>query len=161
MGPIDRIDPGRRSVRSNRSLSTSGSLPFNLELYRVVVAICLLLWAASLLVDSRVRIVSTAFDPPLLLIMACVLASEITNPYRVSAYGSYVIKSMTFFLSFVLVYYLTATTLRTRESVEFLLKLLASSGALIGIFAVIEQRTHYNVFDHVHTVLPFLSTRAR
>ena len=134
-----------------------GSLPFNLELYRVVVAICLLLWAASLLVDSRVRIVSTAFDPPLLLIMACVLASEITNPCRVSAYGSYVIKSMTFFLSFVLVYYLTATTLRSRESVEFLLKLLASSGAVIGIFAVIEQRTHYNVFDHLHTVLPFLS----
>ena len=133
-----------------------GHLPFHLELYRVVVAICLLLWAASLLVDSRVRIVSTAFDPPLLLIMACVLGSEVTNPYRVETYGSYVIKSMTFFLSFVLVYYLAATTLRTRESVDFLLKLLASSGALIGIFAVIEQRTHYDVFDHLHTVLPFL-----
>ena len=45
-----------------------GSLPFNLELYRVVVALCVLVWAASLLVDSRVRLVSTAFDRPLALI---------------------------------------------------------------------------------------------
>ena len=60
-----------------------GSLPFDLELYRVVVAICLLLWIASLLVDSRVRLASTPFDPPLLLILACVLGSEVTNPSRV------------------------------------------------------------------------------
>ena len=64
-----------------------GSLPFNLELYRVVVALCILVWAASLLVDSRVRLRSTAFDRPLALIAACVLASEITNPGRVNAYG--------------------------------------------------------------------------
>jgi hypothetical protein len=89
--------------------------------------------------------------------MVCVLASELTNPSRVGAYGTYVIKSMTFFLSFVLVYYLTATTLRTRASVDFLLRLLASGGALIGVFAVVEQRTHYNVFDHLHTLLPVLS----
>lgn len=137
--------------------SLPGTLPFSLELYRVVVAMCLLLWAASLLVDSRVGIARTAFDPPLLLIMVCVLASELTNPSRVGAYGTYVIKSMTFFLSFVLVYYLTATTLRTRASVDFLLRLLVVGGALIGVFAVIEQRTHYNVFDHLHTVLPVLS----
>ena len=70
-----------------------GGLPFNLELYRVVVAICILVWTASLLVDPRVRLVSTAFDRPLALIAACVLASEITNPGRVSAYSSHVIKA--------------------------------------------------------------------
>ena len=40
---------------------------------------------------------------------------------------------------------------------EFLLKLLTLSGAVIGIFGVLEQRTHYNVFDHLHTILPFLT----
>jgi hypothetical protein len=94
-----------------------GSLPFGLELYRVVVAACVLAWAASLLVDSRVRLRSTAFDRPLVLIGACVLASEITNPGRVNAYGSHVIKSLTFFLSFILVYYLTATTIHRRGNV--------------------------------------------
>jgi polysaccharide biosynthesis protein PslJ len=134
-----------------------GSLPFNLELYRVVVALCILVWTASLLVDSRVRLRSTAFDRPLALILVCVLGSEITNPGRVNAYGSYVIKSLTFFLSFILVYYLTATTLQRRGSIEMLLKLVTVSGAVIGVFAVVELRTHYNVFDHLHAVLPFLS----
>lgn len=134
-----------------------GSLPFNLELYRVVVALCTLVWAASLLVDSRVRLRSTAFDRPLALIVACVLASEITNPARVNAYGAHLIKSLTFFLSFLLVYYLTATTIRSRASVEALLKVVTVSGAVIGVFAVYELRTHYNVFDHLHAVLPFLS----
>ena len=134
-----------------------GSLPFNLELYRVVVAICLLLWIASLLVDSRVRLTSTPFDPPLLLILACVLGSEVTNPTRVGNWGSQVVKSLTFFLSFVLVYYLTATALRRRAEVESLLKLLTLSTAVVGIFAVVEHRTHYNVFDHLHTILPFLT----
>jgi O-Antigen ligase len=133
------------------------SLPFDLELYRVVVALCILVWAASLLVDSRVRLRSTAFDRPLALIAACVLASEITNPVRVNAYGAHVIKSLTFLLSFILVYYLTATTIRSRARVEVLLKLVTVSGAAIGACAVYELRTHYNVFDHLHAVLPFLS----
>lgn len=133
-----------------------GNLPFNLELYRVVVALCLLAWIASLLVDSRVRLTSTPFDPPLLLILACVLGSELTNPSRVGRLSSDVVKSLTFFASFVLVYYLTATTIRRRIDAEGLLKLLTLSGAAIGVFAAVEQRTHYNVFDHLHSILPFL-----
>ena len=50
-----------------------------------------------------------------------------------SAYGSHVIKSLTFFLSFILVYYLTATTIQRRGNVEMLLKLVTVSGAAIGV----------------------------
>ena len=134
-----------------------GSLPFDLELYRVVVAICLLLWIASLLVDSRVRLASTPFDPPLVLILASVLGSEVTNPGRVGTWASHVVKSLTFFASFVLVYYLTATAIRRRDDADRLLKLLTLSGAAIGLFAILEQRTHYNVFDHLHGIFPFLT----
>jgi hypothetical protein len=133
-----------------------GSLPFSLELYRVVVALCVLVWAGSLLVDSRVRLVRTAFDGPLALIVGCVLASDITNPGRVSAYSSYVVKALMFFVSFILVYYLTATTLRRRGDVVFVFKLVTVSAAAMGPLAVYEQRTHYNVFDHLHALLPFL-----
>ena len=133
-----------------------GNLPFDLELYRVVVAICLLVWIGSLLVDSRVKLASTPFDAPLLLILACVLGSEVTNPTRVGNWGSQVVKSLTFFVSFVLVYYLTSTTIRRRVDADFLLKLLTLSGAVVGVFAVLEQRTRYNVFDHLHSILPFL-----
>ena len=131
-------------------------LPFDLELYRIVVATLLLLWFIALLIDSRVRLESTAFDRPVFLIMACTLASEVTNPGRVTQYGSHVIKSLMFFVSFVLLYYLIVATIRRREDLLLLLKILTVGGASIGALAVYEVRTHYNLFDHVQTVLPFL-----
>jgi hypothetical protein len=137
------------------------SLPFDLELYRVVVAAILLLWLSSLLIDSGVQLRRTPFDRPLVLIVACILASDVTNPSRVTQYGSYVVKSLLFFLSFLLFYYLTATVLRHRESCVLFLKLLTIGGALIGLLAVYEQRFYYNVFDHLHTVLPFLTFQGR
>ncbi len=137
--------------------SLPGGLPFNLELYRVVVALVVAVWIACLLIDPRVKLRSTPFDWPLLLLAVCILASEIANQSRVNPYSSYVAKTLTFYLSFWLVYYLTATTIRSRASVEFLLKLLAFGGSTIGLFAIVEQRTRFNVFDHLHSVLPFLT----
>jgi hypothetical protein len=136
--------------------SLPGSLPFNLELYRVVVALVVVVWLVSLLVDPRVRLRRTAFDWPLLLLAACVLASEVANPGRVNTYGPNVAKTLTFYLSFLLVYYLTATTLLERAPVTFLLRMLALGGVLIGAFAVVEQRSGFNLFDHVQSVLPFV-----
>jgi len=131
-------------------------LPFDLELYRIVVAILLLLWFTALLIDSRVRLERTAFDHPVFLIMACTLASEVTNPGRVTQYGSHVMKSLMFFVSFVLVYYLVATTIRRRDDLLVLLRILTVGGASIGALAVYEVRTHYNLFNHVQTILPFI-----
>src|SRR5205807_9166712 len=95
------------------------SLPFNLDLYRIVVALCVLAWVTSLLIDPEVLTVRTAFDRPLTLILICVAGSELTNPGRVEAYSSYVVKGLMFFGSYMLVYYLAATTLKHRSSVEF------------------------------------------
>ncbi len=134
-----------------------GTLPFNLELYRVVVAFVVAIWLTSLLVDARVRWHSTPFDKPILLLLACVLMSEVANPNRVDLYGSFVAKTLTFFLSFVLVYYIVATQVRRRESIEFLLRFLTLGGAVIGFLAIVERRTHFNAFNHLHTILPFLT----
>ncbi len=133
-----------------------GSLPFNLELYRVVVALVVAVWLASLLVDPRVRWRSTPFDRPVLLLLACILLSDVTNPGRVELYGSFVAKTLTFFLSFVLVYYVIATQLRRRESIDLLLRFLTVGGAVIGALGLVERRTHFNVFNHLHGALPFL-----
>ena len=134
-----------------------GSLPFNLELYRVVVAIVVLIWLASLLIDTRVRLRATPFDRPMLLIVACILASEVANPGRVQEWGSYAVKSLTFFLSFVLVYYVIATAIRRREQITLLLRMLAGGGTAIAVATLVEYRTKYDVFDHLHSVLPFLT----
>src|SRR6185312_1511726 len=45
-----------------------GSLPFNLELYRVVIALCIAAWFVSILADPTVRLTRTTFDGPLALI---------------------------------------------------------------------------------------------
>jgi polysaccharide biosynthesis protein PslJ len=134
-----------------------GSLPFNLELYRVVVALVVAIWLASLLVDTRVRWHSTPFDRPLILLIACVFMSEIANPDRVDLYGSHVAKTMTFFMSFVLVYFVIATQIRRRASIDFLLEFLTVGGAVIGALAIVERRTHFNAFNHLHAILPFLT----
>ncbi len=65
-------------------------------------------------------------------------------------------KSLTFFVSFVLVYYLIATTIRRRDDLLLILRILTVGGASIGALAVYELRTHYNLFNHIQTVLPFL-----
>ena len=133
-----------------------GNLPFDLELYRVIVALVILAWLTALLIDQRVRLRATAFDRPILLIMACIIASDLANPGRVNAYSSNVAKTLTFYLSFILVYYLTATAVRSRGSVLVLLRLMAGGGAVIGALGLIEREKAYNAFDHLHTLLPFL-----
>jgi O-antigen ligase len=133
------------------------NLPFNLDLYRLLVAVVALLWISSLLVDRRITLRSTAFDRPLLLVVGCVFASELVNQGRVDLYGSNVVKSLTFFLGFVFVYYIVTSTIRHRAAIDGLLKLLVVGGGFIGAAAVIERQSRYNVFYHLHWVLPFLN----
>ncbi len=133
------------------------SLPFDLELYRVLVAAVLLGWLTSLLIDPRVSLHRTAFDKPLLVIVGAVFASELANPGRVTSLSSYVAKSFAFFLSFVLLYFFTVSVIRTRRSVEVLVKVLVGGATAVAAFAVVERRTGYNVFYHLDSVLPFLS----
>ena len=137
--------------------SLPANLPFNLELYRIVVALVVAIWLASLLVDPRVRWRATPFDRPLLLLLACVLMSEVANPGRVELYGSFVAKTLTFFLSFVFVYYVISTQVRRREAIVFLLKFVTVGGAIIGALGIVELRSNFNAFNHLHAILPFLT----
>lgn len=133
-----------------------GDLPFDIELYRLLVAGILACWASSLLIDRRVRLRRTPFDKPLALIVFAVFASELANPSRVRSLDSYVAKSLTFLLSFVLLYLFVATIVRHRRDIELILKVLVGCGAVVAIFALVERRSGYNVFYHLQGVLPFL-----
>lgn len=130
------------------------SLPFELEPYRVAVAAVVVLWFTSLLIDPRVRLRRSVFDAPLALAVAAIFASELANPGRVQSLGGEVAKSLTFFLSFVFVFYLTVSVIRSRERIDFLVRLLVTSGAIVATFALVERRTGYNAFDHLKSVFP-------
>ena len=132
------------------------NLPFGLELYRVAVALVLAGWAAALLVDPRVRLRRSPFQVPLLIIVCATFGSIAVNLGRVAPLGPVVLKAVTFFLSFVLVHYLFVSVVRTRRSVENVTKLLVTGTAAVAVFSIVEQRTGFNVFDHVGKVMPFL-----
>ena len=131
-------------------------LPFGIELYRLAVALVLAAWAGSILVDRRVRLRRSPFNVPLLIIVGATLGSEAMNVDRVVPLGAAVLKAITFFLSFVFVHYFLISVVRGRRTVETVTKLLVTGTAGVAVFAIVEQRTTFNIFDHVGKVLPFL-----
>jgi hypothetical protein len=139
-----------------RRYTLPGALPFNLELYRIVVALVVAGWVIALLADRRVRLAHSVLDKPIGLFVLAVLFSDVLNPGRVNAVGSNVPKALSFFLSYVLVYYLVVSVVGDWRTIDFLLKVLVGGGAVIAVFALIERRTNYNVFNHLHPAAPFL-----
>jgi O-antigen ligase len=140
-----------------RRYALPGGLPFQLEPYRVFVALLVVGWAGSLLVDRRLRIRRTGFEGPLVVICASVLASVVANPGRVGDVGSIVDKRLMFFLSFLLVLYLTVSVVRRLDNIDYLMKVLVFGGGVVGFFAIIEARIGFNVFNQLHHVVPFLT----
>jgi O-antigen ligase len=133
-----------------------GSLPFELEPYRLLVAFIVAGWTASLLVDPSVRLRRTGLELPVVLIVAAVLGSIVANGGRVAAREPEVVKGVTFFLSFVLLLFLIASVVRTRAQIDRLLRVLVVGGAVVASLAIVESRTQYNAFDHLAGVVPLL-----
>ena len=151
----------RESCCSSRSGATRwrSHLPFGLELYRIAVALVLLVWVASLLVDPRVRLRRTPLDAPVALIVAASLGSVAVNFGRVAPLASAVLKGVTLFLSFIIFFYFIASVVTSVASVVVVTKFIVSGVAVVAFFAIVEQRTGFNVFDHVRTCLPVPAIR--
>jgi hypothetical protein len=133
------------------------ALPFNLEVYRIVVALVAVFWVASLLVDPAVRLRRSGLEAPLALYLLTIGLSWASNPARVSQIGlTYLLKELTFFLSYLLVYYMVVSLLRAPRDIDFVVTILAGGGALLGLLGVFESATGYNVFNHLSTFFPLL-----
>jgi hypothetical protein len=139
-----------------RRYSLPGNLPFELEPYRLLIMLLLVGWGAALLVDPRVRFRRTGFEGPLLVIFASIVGSIIANPDRVAELSSPVQKDLTFFISFVLVLYMTTSVIRRLDNIDYLAMTLVGGGAVVAFFAIIEARTGINVFNHLDRVIPVL-----
>jgi hypothetical protein len=139
-----------------RRYTLPASLPFHLEPYRLVVAAVAAGWLTSLLIDPRVRLRAAGLEGPIFLFVGAILASLLANHARVNETSQFVIKGVSFFLSYVLVYLLIVSVVRRGRDIDFLTQLLVGAGAVVGFFAIVEARTGYNVFNHLRTVLPVL-----
>jgi O-antigen ligase len=132
------------------------NLPFQLEPYRIFVALLLVGWFSSLLVDPRTRFRRTGVEGPLVLIVGAVFASIVANADRVAQVGSEVDKAVMFFVSFILLLYLISSVIRRLDDFDFLVKTLVAGGAIVAFFAIVEARFGFNVFNHLDRVLPIL-----
>ena len=139
-----------------RRYTLPASLPFQLEPYRIIVAAVALAWLTSLLIDPRVRLRASGLEGPIGAFLLAILLSIVFNLPRVEAVGSIFAKSITFFLSFFVVFYAVVGLARRPREIDFLARLLTAGGAFVGACAVIESRTGYNPFNHMKTILPFL-----
>ncbi|HEV2902609.1 MAG TPA: O-antigen ligase family protein [Gaiellaceae bacterium] len=138
--------------------SLPGGLPFELEPYRIYVAVVATMWLAALLVDPRVRLRASGFEWPLFLFVAAALGSVIFNGARITELDVHteVTKQLTFFASFLLVFYLIVSVVRTREHVDRIVRMLVGGGAVVAALSIVESWTGYNAFDHLDGVLPLL-----
>jgi hypothetical protein len=135
------------------------ALPFQLEPYRVIVLAIVTAWGASLLVDPRVRLRRSGLEGPLILVTIASVASVVANLKTISELGidQRVAKQFSYTLTFVLILFFIVSTIRQFQHVHALVRVLVLGGVVLAVLAVVENRTNYNPFDHLKSVLPFLA----
>ena len=131
------------------------NLPFQLEIYRIMI---LLLMAGFVVWSVRTKRPVHAFaaSKPLFVLTAVVLASQVVNAPTIDVPGSegQALKSLSFFLSYVIVFLLFASALDTFHDIERMVTALVIGGAIVAVAALYEGYTFYNVFDHLSEWIP-------
>jgi O-antigen ligase/polysaccharide polymerase Wzy-like membrane protein len=133
------------------------NLPFNLEIYRLTIIILLAAWlvavssgSAEARAGGRGRIV--------FVLAAGVTLSLLANLSTINAAGlqTQAVKSLSFFLSYLLAFVLVSSVLDRMDQIVKVLRVVAIGAAIVAGEALYESRMHVNLFDHLHSVLPFL-----
>jgi hypothetical protein len=88
-------------------------------------------------------------------VLAAVFISVVANQAHVAPVETEVIKGLTFFVSFVFIFYFIVSVVRATQ-IDLFIKVLVASGAIVALESVIESRTHHNLFNSLPKVLPFL-----
>jgi polysaccharide biosynthesis protein PslJ len=136
-------------------------LPFDLEPYRLLVMFLAGVWVAALLIDPRVHLRRSRFDIPLIVFFFALMISVSVNVEHVTRLEvtTDVVKALSFFASFLLVYFLVFSVIRTRDDIEFLVRAMVVCSAGVAFFAMIEYRTNQNLFNRLSDLIPLLEFR--
>ena len=135
------------------------TLPFQLEPYRFLVMIVAILWLAALLAEPKsIRLQRTGLRGPLLVVLGTLVISVAANLGTIHARGVTmdVVFKFSFFASFMLVTLILGSVLRTRDDIDRVVKVMIGGGAVVAFSTLVENKTGFNVFDHLHQVFPVL-----
>ena len=139
-----------------RRYAVPSGLPFELDPYRLVIGVLILLWMLSALSDQDMGVRSSSLEGPLLLFIAGVFGSLVVNAGRVSYYEAEVVKELSVLVGYFLAFYLVVNLLRSRAACETALAVLVIGGAVLAALSVIEQRTGWSPFTHLDHYIPFI-----
>jgi hypothetical protein len=139
------------------------TLPFQLEPYRLFLFLLFVCWAGAVLL-GKVRIAAARHSGPLVLLFLSAVLSLVFN-YRaladLSTTETEVLKPLTFFVGFLFVFLLVASTTSSLPAIDRLVRTLVAGGVIVAVAAVYESSTAYNVFDHLNEWFPFLEKQER
>jgi hypothetical protein len=139
------------------------TLPFALEPYRIFLLLLFVGWVGALLL-GRGRASAAGHAVPLALLFFTALGSLIVNFQRLSDLGggqAEALKPFSFFLGYLLVFVLVASTTGSLDAVNRLVKALVFGGTLVGLAAIYETNTGYNLFEHLAEWVPVLVKEER
>ena len=132
------------------------NLPFEFELYRVLILLMVVGFVTSSIVTGR-QVDTVGAGMPLFLLAIAALTSQIVNTQGTNVAGgeSQALKSLSFFLSFIVVFVLVASTIDSVRDVDKMLAGIVICGAIVSFAALYEGRTHTNLFDRLDSWFPF------
>jgi hypothetical protein len=133
-------------------------LPFSLEPYRLLIAVVAVAWLTSLMIDPELKLRTSGLEAPIAAFIFAAVASVGFNVGHIDSLGltQYVVKTLTFFATFFILFYFVVSVIHTRANIDRLIRVIVGSGAIVAVAALIEYRTHDNLFNHVGQFLPFL-----
>ena len=137
------------------------TLPFNLEPYRIVLAALVLALLVAVF-SGRARFEFLGFGIPLAILAGTATLSAILNYESLSGVaGEGAFKSLSYYLGFLLVFVLVASTIRTQAAMDTAVRALVLGATIVALSAIYEARTGYNAFDHLAEWIPALIRESR
>jgi hypothetical protein len=130
-----------------------------LEPYRLVI-ISLTLVLVIAVLTGRTRLNFAGHGKPILLLAVVALASQVANASAINALGleSQSLKSLSLFISFLIVFVLITSSLRSLDQINFVITGLVIGGGIVAICALYESKFHHNLFDHLNKWIPILKS---
>jgi O-antigen ligase/polysaccharide polymerase Wzy-like membrane protein len=134
-------------------------LPFSLELYRLLLIVFGVCWVVAALAGTK-RMHAGGLGKPVALLAAVTTLSVIANMHAIQneGLGTQAIKSLSYFLSFLLAYLLVLSTIDGYRAAHTVATSFVIGAVVVAVAALYESRTHYNVFHHLQQWVPIFKS---